>query len=360
VKIALFLGAGASVVYEKPTTKEFKKRLADKNYGNAEVDSILSSFLNLNDFLDVEYILKSIDDLIEFSTTFGGQYLSHLENESEGRSRIYHFHNGMHSEYKNFIENLKLLKENLENEVFQQYSWNHEKDNLLNKIFEPIIGQLDAMNNTIKIFTTNYDQAIEVFCGQKNNFHCNDGFKLDDSARHFLWNDGNYDEIDVEGKINFQLYKLHGSLTWKNHINYGIERTTFERKLNDPNYDKDFLIYPSLSPKDGVVDQPYATIRKKFKDFLLESDVCIVIGFSFRDDHLNDIFKEFLSIGKKLITISPSSFENIKKLFEQPLLYNETENEFNLKSHNVVGLKKEVSEQTIQQVTDFIKRELKK
>jgi len=360
VKIVLFLGAGASVVYEKPTTKEFKKRLADKNYGNPDVNSILSSFLNLEDFLDVEYILKSIDDLIEFSTTFGGQYLSHLQNESEGRSRIYHFHNGMQSEYKNFIKNLKLLKENLENEVFQQYSWNHEKDNLLNKIFEPIIGRLDAMNNTIKIFTTNYDQAIEVFCSQKNNFHCNDGFKLDDSARHFLWNGGNYDEIDVEGKINFQLYKLHGSLTWKNHINYGIERTTFERKLNDPNYDKDFLIYPSLSPKDGVVDEPYATIRNKFKEFLLQADVCIVIGFSFRDGHLNDIFKEFLSPKKIFIVISPSALNNLKNLLGDQSTFDELGDGFVSLEKHIVGLNKGISEQTIQQIADFIEIQIKR
>ena len=36
-------------------------------------------------------------------------------------------------------------------------------------------------------------------------------------------------------------------------------------------------------------------------------DVCIVIGFSFRDEYINDIFSKFLTRGKSLIIVSPSA-----------------------------------------------------
>lgn len=36
-------------------------------------------------------------------------------------------------------------------------------------------------------------------------------------------------------------------------------------------------------------------------------DACIVIGFSFRDEHINDIFSKFLTRGKSIIIVSPSA-----------------------------------------------------
>lgn len=45
------------------------------------------------------------------------------------------------------------------------------------------------------------------------------------------------------------------------------------------------------------------------------ADGCIIIGFSFRDQHLNEIFESFVKDKKPLIILSPSSVENICKNF---------------------------------------------
>lgn len=356
MKIALFFGAGMSVVFDKPTTRKFKELLSDVSGDTLFHDALMHSFLEVNEFPDVEYILKSLEDIVNFSQSNGGLFFSHIAETIP--QHIMTFYHGTKFKYTQLVNEITNLKKTIEDQVFEQYSWNHEKDDLLNKIFDPIIGRLDAMNNEIKIITTNYDQAIETFCSQKDNFHCNDGFKLDSNSSRFLWNDGNYDELNFDGKINFHLYKLHGSLNWKNHKKYGIERTTFERKPNDSNYDKDFLIYPSLSPKDGMIHEPYATIRSKFNDFLKNVDVCIVIGFSFRDEHLNKIFTNFVSSNKKLIVISPSSLKDVGNVIDASL-YEQSEQIFRLKKYNIVGFTEEVSEKTIQQVADFIEAQLK-
>ena len=71
------------------------------------------------------------------------------------------------------------------------------------------------------------------------------------------------------------------------------------------------IVYPTLSPKDGAEVEPYKTIREEFKRFMETADVCIIIGFSFRDSHLNMIFSDFLERGKRIIMVSPSADENI-------------------------------------------------
>jgi hypothetical protein len=86
---------------------------------------------------------------------------------------------------------------------------------------------------------------------------------------------------------------LHGSLNWKRHKTYGPEATSVERSVDDPNYLEDLLIYPTLSPKEGAEIEPYMTIRKQFEVLMDTMDACIVIGFSFRDEHINDIFSKF-------------------------------------------------------------------
>jgi hypothetical protein len=41
------------------------------------------------------------------------------------------------------------------------------------------------------------------------------------------------------------------------------------------------------------------------------ADVCIIVGFSFRDEHINSIFSDFIKRGKSIIVISPSADENV-------------------------------------------------
>jgi hypothetical protein len=68
------------------------------------------------------------------------------------------------------------------------------------------------------------------------------------------------------------------------------------------------LVYPTLSPKDGYEKEPYKSIRDNFVKMMDISDLCIVIGFSFRDIHINDIFLKFLKNGKTIIVISPDAW----------------------------------------------------
>ncbi|MFY9300115.1 MAG: SIR2 family protein [Candidatus Nitrosotenuis sp.] len=318
MKITIFLGAGASVPFGKPTTKELKENLL-KKYEHKSPYPFLRYLLEYKDHEDIEHILQTIKDIQFFKNSFGGNFFN------QPSFQIYFHILGSQIPYQTFVNELNPIQELLENEVFQNYSWKHktnvDDDQALRDMFLPIFDRLRKSSEKLNVFTTNYDQAIEEFCSLNNEFRCVDGFKFDPDSRRLLWNKGDYTYFDKNtDSVNVYLYKLHGSLNWKLHRKYGPERTTFESKPTDEKYEEDFLIYPTLSPKDGAKKEPYKTIRKHFSQEMSKSDGCIVIGFSFRDQHLNEIFTEFVKNGKALIVISPSSVENVcKNLLDEPI-----------------------------------------
>lgn len=302
----MFLGAGASTPFGKPTTSQLRTKLISKHGNNRGYD-YLQTILSCPIFEDVEHILKTIRDFASIhSTAYSGEFLNWLGRESLLMVRL---NSGMYN-YDNFMKSFDNIQSIIEDEVFSSYSWNkNESDPIATQILTPFLELIKTKSDEIVVFTTNYDRAVEEFCSGDNNYFCVDGFKLHEDSGRFLWNDGDYSYADKNGKTNVFLYKIHGSLNWKKHRNYGIERTPFElRQPKDDNYEDDLLIYPTVSPKEEANGkEPHNTILKKFDQAMKSIDVCIVIGFSFRDEHVNDKFKEFVDRGGVFITISPSS-----------------------------------------------------
>jgi hypothetical protein len=75
LKIALFLGAGASVPYGKLPTKEFKELLW-KKYESAYERDYLRDFLRNENFKDIEHVLQSIKEIRNFLNGYGGLFFT--------------------------------------------------------------------------------------------------------------------------------------------------------------------------------------------------------------------------------------------------------------------------------------------
>lgn len=178
-------------------------------------------------------------------------------------------------------------------------------------LYDQLFGALRKHSKELHVFTSNYDRAIEEYCSkEERKCRCIYGFYFDQFSKRRRW-DGKFLYPIEEGFTNVYLCKLHGSLTWKKHKACGIVETGEERRSSDANYLKNLLVYPTLSPKDGQEIEPYSTMREEFKSFMVVSDVCVVIGFSFRDEHLNAIFSDFYKRGKSIIVVSPSADKNV-------------------------------------------------
>jgi len=164
------------------------------------------------------------------------------------------------------------------------------------------------------IFTTNYDLAFEnAFDNLGVNYI--DGFSGFQN-RTFKPETYDYDIYypgsTTQGKVSriekvIRYYKMHGSLTWvktpASPANiYGIKEYPIDliRKLKDePNQTLigDIMIYPSATKKSYTLDFPYSELFRQFASAITQSQsVLFTYGYSFSDDHINDIIFQALSI----------------------------------------------------------------
>lgn len=159
----------------------------------------------------------------------------------------------------------------------------------------------------LKIFTLNYDATIEIFC-EKNDIEYSDGFNP-------YWNPENF-----SNKLGLHLFKLHGSLYWLRSASGKTMKVPLkglrssEVKYLTDEMMSEMMIYPALSKnKQPIV---YSWLSQRFKDELISSDVCIIIGYSFRDDDIKDTIIESLSGNHKLwlIIISPNASKHNNSL----------------------------------------------
>ncbi len=296
--ILIFTGAGASAQFNKPTTKEFKLQLS-KKYKDS---GLIQSFLDCPGFEDIEHVLESLKD---FELSHNSHLMKYLKNATLP---------GIEQNTGEFFTTLARERDNIKSDIihdlFSTYKWNEsENDKPASKFYGKLFDIVGNYSSKIYVGTTNYDQAIEQACSLSNlKYECIDGFEhyRGDTS---IWNGKKFsDEFNGQGKPVY-LYKVHGSLNWKNDGSGNIVKNN-----RDIGYDRgsglNILIAPTLSPKTAQEKEPYATLLSELQKKLESADICIIIGFSFRDQHISKPFQKFINDGKTFIVISPEGFDN--------------------------------------------------
>ena len=302
MRVGLFLGAGASVPYGYKSTVPIKKMILNniESLENPNVKKFTEMLFTLKQFPDVEYMLDLLYGLKNF-------YKSSDNNEYKNIKKFLIEQLSIKSDlildnvtFDEFIELVDQTTINIKNTILTHYQWNDNIKSDVNKIFGKIYDVLKDAD--LHIFTTNYDSVIENFC-YDNNIKICDGFEIT-SQRRFEYT-GNFNS-DADKCV--KLYKLHGSLSWQKHNEKIICAT--DHKLED--MENNVIIYPYLSPKEYESSLPFDDLIAKFKEFMDDAtNICIVIGFSFRD--FKDIFAKFLNNNGKLIIISEHGFDKLKE-----------------------------------------------
>ncbi len=151
---------------------------------------------------------------------------------------------------------------------------------------------------TLDIFSVNYDTCIEQFC-KEYSLRYTDGFEL-------YWHPELFD-----GDYDVKLHKIHGSVMW-----YLTDRGTYvkipiaskekdEIKLITGETAKTLMVYPRGGKWEYA--EPLLELIRRLHDGLENAGVCIIIGYSFRDDYIRRIFFEAAQKNKDLtiFLISP-------------------------------------------------------
>lgn len=165
------------------------------------------------------------------------------------------------------------------------------------------------------IFTSNYDLAFE-YAFDNLGIKYIDGFS-GFHHRYFKPETFNYDIFypgtTTAGKVQriekvVRYFKLHGSISWvsdsqrtSNNV-YGIEEMPIElikRKAEEGDGAFGYgnlMIYPTAVKKSYTLDLPYSELFRHFASCISQpQSVLFTVGYSFCDEHFNDVIYQALS-----------------------------------------------------------------
>jgi hypothetical protein len=153
-----------------------------------------------------------------------------------------------------------------------------------------------------------------------------------------------YPGNSVTGKVHraekvLKYYKIHGSLSWLStepsvSNTYGIKEIPLNEEFK-PDENKEIMIYPCVSKKSFTLDLPYSELFRQFSQAINQpQSVLICVGYSFYDEHINDIIKQALSIPSFTLiianfspTVDPDSeIGKLKALGDKRIIILEQEN----------------------------------
>jgi len=155
----------------------------------------------------------------------------------------------------------------------------------------------------INIFTTNNDLFNEVALDSLNIHYIN-GFGgglfkyFNPALFDYTYSkrmDASIDKYEpVENMI--KLYKIHGSINWiedsSNKNSYFKIREVFSPDIKSENV----LVYPTPTKQNKSLGSPYVELFREFQKKLMEPmSVLFVIGYSFSDEHVNNVIYQALA-----------------------------------------------------------------
>lgn len=173
-------------------------------------------------------------------------------------------------------------------------------------IHELFINKIISRKETLsrpRIFTPNYDLAFENAC-EKIGVSYNNGFrgvhmrKFDPDTFHnetYIKQDSAEKGKRIATYLN--IYKLHGSISWQyaESINdlYNLKEIQISDTTKKDTFSFDSLmIYPIQTKKSYSLDLPYSEIFRNFSKCLTETqNTLVIVGYSFLDEHINDIIR---------------------------------------------------------------------
>jgi hypothetical protein len=299
--IGFFFGAGTSCALKIPNiamlTAGIEKNLKDDNLKNFKIirDNLK---VTLGRDVNIEEILNHIRRIRE------------ITNEKSDQDFI-----------KVTGEAAKNLDKEICNQIYNIIEEAEGKADLTNP--RKFFAWLNILNHEYskEVFTTNYDLIIEKSLEQSQIPYF-DGFV--GSYEPFFWQES---IEQATGKTDMtrnwiRLWKIHGSLSWfwkedkKDNSQKIIRVGKFD---NATTTDKELVIYPSKEKYDSSRKQPFIAYFDRLKNFLSSGELLFIFtGFSFSDQHINEIIFNCLRQNNRLFCIvlcyTDTEVENLHKL----------------------------------------------
>ena len=150
----------------------------------------------------------------------------------------------------------------------------------------------------VEVFTTNYDicfeDAMEMsgvpffdgFVGSVNPFF----------APECIESEGSKSDVHVYPcKAWTRLWKLHGSINWHINAQSGVTEHITRLSVLDARPGEELAIFPSREKYSQSRKLPFLAMQDRLRKFLAGGDrLLVIVGYSFSDDHLNELLLQAL------------------------------------------------------------------
>ena len=185
------------------------------------------------------------------------------------------------------------------------------------------------------VFTTNYDLFSERAMDNLGISYTN-GFSgfVERFFNPSIFNYALAEQMDISSlkwsviDSFIYLFKIHGSVNWvekeSNNKLFSIQElqdVSFDKLKSEANY----MIYPSPLKQNASLGSPYADLFREFqKRITQKQSILVTMGFSFGDEHINNIIFQALTIPSfRLVVFSDTGYyigdkyENSRKNIEK-------------------------------------------
>lgn len=139
----------------------------------------------------------------------------------------------------------------------------------------------------LKVFTSNYDLCIEQAC-KSSEISFTTGFDTE-------WNPSLFNG----NSRGINLYKFHGSLNWYSDGSFRIYENASISSNNSP----ELILGPGSKLQ---AEDPFLSLFCEFLKAVREARICVVIGFSYQDEHIKTVFDRASRNGLKIIDVNPT------------------------------------------------------
>jgi hypothetical protein len=156
----------------------------------------------------------------------------------------------------------------------------------------------------VEIFTSNYDLLIEKALEQKKLPYFDgfvgtiDSFLIPESV------EAENDRLSAGSYVPFRwtrLWKIHGSINWFSTLDKEEKRRIIRASNKEPNVGDELMIYPSKQKYDESRRLPFIVFQDRMRKFLANGEsLFVIIGYSFSDEHINEIIFESLRSNNRL------------------------------------------------------------
>lgn len=189
------------------------------------------------------------------------------------------------------LDMVKTIEKEIKETIFKKLSIQTPFDKL-----SDLVVWLNFINgeNQKEVFTLNYDLLVENALEQ-NSLPYFSGFI--GNVKPFFMADSVDDFTGLYVKQSWtKLWKLHGSLNFKKSKTEQI----FIENNTSSEYE-DLLIYPSMDKYLSSRKAPFIAYLDRFRKYLLNNEkVLLILGYSFSDDHVNDVIINGLNNNSRL------------------------------------------------------------